>query len=39
MIKGSLEDMYEHMNTRYNIPEDLLKTLFKDDFFFKKDAE
>jgi hypothetical protein len=38
MIKGFLEDMYEKMNTRHNIPEDLLKTLFKDDFFFKKDA-
>jgi hypothetical protein len=38
MIKGFLEDIYESMNTRYNIPEDLLKTFFKDDFFFKKDT-
>ncbi|MDR2795670.1 MAG: hypothetical protein LBB47_03035 [Spirochaetaceae bacterium] len=39
MIKGFLEQMYENMNNNHNIPEDLLKTYFKDDFFFKKDAE
>jgi hypothetical protein len=39
MIKGFLEDIYKNMNTRHNIPEDLLKAFFKDDFFFKKDNE
>jgi hypothetical protein len=39
MIKGFLEQMYESMNVKHNISEDLLKTYFKDDFFFKKDAE
>jgi hypothetical protein len=39
MIKGFLEQMYESMSSNNNIPEDLLKTYLKDDFFFKKDEE
>ena len=39
LIKGFLEQVYESMNTSHNVPEDLLKTYFKDDFFFKKDTE
>ncbi|MDR3355938.1 MAG: hypothetical protein LBO04_01995 [Spirochaetaceae bacterium] len=39
MIKGFFEQVYEGMNNDHNISEDLLKTYFKDDFFFKKDTE
>jgi hypothetical protein len=39
MIKGFLEQMYESMNNNHNVPEDLLKTYLRDDFFFKKDVE
>ncbi|MDR2343025.1 MAG: hypothetical protein LBD86_00660 [Spirochaetaceae bacterium] len=39
VIKGFLEQTYESMNNNHKIPEELLKTYFKDDFFFKKDVE
>jgi hypothetical protein len=39
MIKGFLEETYKHMNKKDNVSETLLKTYFKDDFFFKKDID
>jgi hypothetical protein len=39
MIKGFLEQTYKHLNSQHNISEELLKTCFKDDFFFKADVE
>ncbi|MDR1149356.1 MAG: hypothetical protein LBK66_12075 [Spirochaetaceae bacterium] len=39
MIKGFLEQTYKHLNSQHNISEELLKTCFKDDFFFKTDIE
>ncbi|MDR0409947.1 MAG: hypothetical protein LBH18_06075 [Spirochaetaceae bacterium] len=39
IIKGFLEQTYKHLNHHHNISEDLLKIYFKDDFFFKTDAE
>ncbi|MDR1363965.1 MAG: hypothetical protein LBJ35_07970 [Spirochaetaceae bacterium] len=39
IIKGFLEQTYKHLSDNHNISEDLLKTYFKDDFFFKSDVE
>jgi hypothetical protein len=39
MIKGFLEQTYSNMNNKHKVSEDLLKTYFKDDFFFKEDSE
>ncbi|MDR2660236.1 MAG: hypothetical protein LBC27_09685 [Spirochaetaceae bacterium] len=39
IIKGFLEQTYSHLNSHHNVSEDILKTYFKDDFFFKNDID
>ncbi|GHV83890.1 hypothetical protein AGMMS50212_12300 [Spirochaetia bacterium] len=39
MIKGFLEKTYTEMSIKHKISEDLLKTYFKDEFFFKQEEE
>jgi hypothetical protein len=39
IIKGFMEQTYKHLSSQHNISEELLKTCFKDDFFFKTDVE